>query len=278
MFLERLDAPELAKPYYLPNGNINDMPNCTKYYVGRAHEAVEDPTIILFKGRGAFGFPEADNMINDSLLETGEQIKLGAGAVFSSEGGTMHVIFIERVNPDGTCLISDSRFDADKTLRNKRFFRTVDNVVLKINQTPGGIEGVGNLIGFIYNKINDIRVERDPSRYQIEVIADRLQCRSSYGKSAAVVNKGCYVPKGIYNIIETKEADGYLWCKVEEGHWFAYSSAWANLFKPEGEIPVVIDDDLIVELEASLNRFKDAYAKVKEESDKYKKIKEIIDG
>ena len=235
MFLERLDAPRLGTKYYHNNGNENDMPNCTKYCHDRAQESCENKELKLFTDRVPNGFPSADKWLDNSSFPTGSKPRVGSIASFSTDGGKMHVCYIERVNEDGTCFISDSRYDPDKSLRNDRYFRTVDNVVLKVGQIPGGIGGVGQLIGFQYLPINDIRVPRDESKTQLEITKTRVNCRSSYGLDAPIVNEGCYVPLGIYNVLETHNSDGYIWCKVEDGHWVAFDNEWAILHETIGD-------------------------------------------
>lgn len=247
MILERLDKPILNTKYYIPNNNENDMPNCTKYCHDRAQEACENIELKLFKDIGVKGFPMADKWLEHSALPTGTEVKPFSIACFSGVNGSIHVAFIERVNSDGTCLISDSRSDEDKSLRNDRFWRLLDNVTLKIGQIPT-IAGVGELLGFQYLPVKDIRTKRNAEKTQLEVFKTRLRCRSSYGLNAPIINEGCYVPVGIYDVLDTKEADGYTWCKVEENHWIAHDKSWANLYKVE---PIIPTDDF----EENLERF-----------------------
>lgn len=247
MILERLDKPILNTKYYIPNNNENDMPNCTKYCHDRGQEACENIELKLFKDIGVKGFPMADKWLEHSALPTGTEVKPFSIACFSGVNGSIHVAFIERVNSDGTCLISDSRSDEDKSLRNDRFWRLLDNVTLKIGQIPT-IAGVGELLGFQYLPVKDIRTKRNAEKTQLEVFKTRLRCRSSYGLNAPIINEGCYVPVGIYDVLEMVEADGYTWCKVEENHWIAHDKSWANLYKVE---PIIPTDDF----EENLERF-----------------------
>lgn len=252
MILERLDRPVLNTEYYVPNNDENDMPNCTKYCHDRAQEICENIFLKLFKNISEKGFPMADKWVEYSALPTGTELKPFSIACFSGVGGSIHVAFIERVNSDGTCLISDSRSDPDKTLRNDRFWRLVDNVTLKVGKIPTGISGVGELLGFQYLPVKDIRTKRDAEKTQLEVSKTRLRCRSSYGLNAPIINEGCYVPVGIYDVLETKEADGYTWCLVDvdplkdEQYWVAHDPSWAKLYKVE---PIVPADDFEKDLE-----------------------------
>lgn len=229
MYLERLDAPIISTEYYQNLGNDNDMPNCTKYCHDRSQESCENPTLKMFKTHSAEGFPDADKWLQDTILVTGDDPKIGSVAVFNNVGGTMHVAFVERVNDDGTVLLSDSRYDPDKSLRNDRFWRLIDNVTLKVGKIPT-VAGIGELMGFMYLPIKDLRVNRDETRSQLEIKKHGVRCRSSYGKTSPIVNEGCYVPLGIYDVLDTMEADGYIWCKLEENHWVAYDDSWGKLY------------------------------------------------
>lgn len=60
-------------------------------------------------------------------------------------------------------------------------------------------------------------VARDTTKDQIEVIGS-LNCRKGAGTNQAVLG---YCDYGIYNYIETKEANGYTWYKLAEGKWIA---------------------------------------------------------
>ena len=80
MFLERLDKPVLNTTYYVPNNNVNDMPNCTKYCHDRSQEACENVNLELFKDRGTRGFPSAENWLKESALPTGNNLKQGSVA------------------------------------------------------------------------------------------------------------------------------------------------------------------------------------------------------
>lgn len=252
MFLERLDAPILGTEYYKPNGTATDMPNCTKYCHDRSQESCQNPSLKMFKDSGASGFPEADNWLDKTILPTGNDPKAGSVAVFSNNGGSKHVAFVERVNDDGTVLITDSRYDDDKSLRNDRFWRMVDNVVLKVGKIPT-ISGVGELLGFMYLPIKDLRVNRDSTISQLEIVKHGVRCRENYGKNSAIVNEGCYVPLGIYDVLETREADGYIWCRVDDSSWIAHDDSWSNLY-------LVDTDDFDKELTRFVNMMKNEHS------------------
>ena len=229
-FLERLDPPVYGSEYYPRIGNANDMPNCTKYCKDRAHEAVGNNNLQLFTDRGPGGFPSADNWLTNSALPVVDIGKLGCICVCSKNGGSEHVMFIERDYGDGTFLISDSRYDDNKSLRNDRYWRKVDHVRLIKGQKPEGVGGVGTILGFQQIPINDIRVARNESVDQVKITDNRLHCRRGPSINSPIINEGCYVPQGIYNILESKQDGDLLWCRVTDEAWFAAKSDWAELY------------------------------------------------
>lgn len=229
-YLERLDAPVIGTTYYKANNDENDMPNCTKYCHDRAQEAVGNTQLRLFTDIGIKGFPMADKWLAHSALPVSDTPKLGSICCCSGNSGSIHVFFLERQNSDGTWLISDSRSTPDKTLRNDRFWRLLDHVKLEKGKTPVGVPGVGTILGFQIVPINDIRVGRDVTRSQVEFVRHRVHCRTAPGMDADILNPGCYVPQGIYNVVDTITKDGYTWCKLMDGAWAAADSSWANLY------------------------------------------------
>lgn len=229
-YLERLDKPVLGTTYYKALNSTLDMPNCTKYCTDRAHEAVGDTQLKLFEDLSAGGFHRADKWITYSALPTGDEPREASIGVCSGDGGSYHVFFIERKNQNGTFLISDSRYRDDKSLRDDTYWRLVDNVKLEVGKKPDGIAGCGKILGFMYIPINDVRVKRDSSRSQVEIIKPTLRLRKKPSLSGEVINPGCYVPMGVYNVIETASADGYTWCKIATDAWFAISDAWAKKY------------------------------------------------
>ena len=58
----------------------------------------------------------------------------------------------------------------------------------------------------------------DIYKHQIEVLADSLRVRTSASTKGEVY---CTCPKGLFNVLETKEADGYVWVKIEADRWIA---------------------------------------------------------
>ncbi len=69
-------------------------------------------------------------------------------------------------------------------------------------------------------------VERNTSKDQLEVIVNNLNARSLPGLNASRLG---YVQLGIYDILDTKEVDGYIWKKIEN-FWIATNSEWTIIY------------------------------------------------
>lgn len=71
-------------------------------------------------------------------------------------------------------------------------------------------------------------VERDESMEQVEVLVEQLRVRKEPNLKGDVLG---YAKKAIYNVLEKKEADGYLWVKIAENQWIATSDkeGWTKL-------------------------------------------------
>lgn len=71
-------------------------------------------------------------------------------------------------------------------------------------------------------------VERNESMEQIEVLVTQLRVRKEASLKGEVLG---YANLGFYNVLDKKEADGYLWVKIAEGQWIATSEeqGWTKL-------------------------------------------------
>lgn len=254
MYLERLSKAGMDTSKYYQSQTFNkglhtdnDLPDCTQYDVCRSYECMMvDKPYKMFNNRTAGGYPEAGNFYKDALLPKGKDLKIGAMACFDN-----HVAFIERVNADGTCLITDSRYDPDKSLRNDRYWRKLDNIKLVVGQKPN-MYGVGVFQGCIYNAINDIRVKRNESKEQIEIIDDMVNVRLE--PDGDVVMKGCYAPLGIYNIKSSKLVGDFLWFEIDENCWVR-TGEWLRYYPIDSELERLKKENKI--LKEKLERVKE---------------------
>ena len=89
----------------------------------------------------------------------------------------------------------------------------------------------GNLTWEYLNEIAIIGtpVERNKNNNQVEVLIDNLNLRESYSTSS---NRIGYIKKGIYNVIDSKNNEGYIWYKVEN-YWIASNSNWTKYYPKE---------------------------------------------
>lgn len=228
MYLERLSKTGMESSKYYQNRTFNhalggedDLPNCAQYDVSRGYEAcLVDEPFLMFKDRSAGGYPEAGNFYKDTILPKGSVLKIGSFACFDN-----HVAFIERVNTDGTCLLTDSRYDTNKSLRNDRYWRKMDGIKLVVGKKPN-IANIGKFQGCIYLPISDIRVTRDESKEQILIKEDMVNVRVI--PNGDLVEAGCYAPMGIYNVQDIKNDGEFNWyqldksCWVRDGEWLTY--------------------------------------------------------
>lgn len=105
-FTPRLTAPDTSNSkYYVDNPFYQSgygMPNCTCYAYGRFWEiSGTKPTLSLGDAGGWYGY--------DDGYKRGKTPKLGAVIVWESTvGGAGHVAVVERINSDGSFLISQS--------------------------------------------------------------------------------------------------------------------------------------------------------------------------
>lgn len=235
MILERLSSKGIdTSPYYVPNGQFNtsppysdvQMPNCTMYAFCRSYEICEATERFDIARKGG-GFGNAKDWYKDSPLPKGSKIRVGSIAVFNGSYG--HVAIVERVVDSTHALISESQYDPDKTLRNYKYWqkRTVELVVGKAT-----LSGVGELLGFIYLPIKDIRTSRN-DKEQIEIIEEYVNVRTS--ANGTIKTEGCYLPMGIYNVLNSKEADGYVWYKIDSKAWVREGS-WLKHYAANDEV------------------------------------------
>ena len=222
MFLQRLGKFVEDNQYYAPGkfntfqGDIR-MPNCTAYAFLRMHEACECKARQNKWIRASGGFGNAKTWFDTTTLPKGYELKEGAIAVF--DGNCGHVAYVEHKIDDTHAIISQSQYDADKNRRDYKYFevRSVELAVGKVT-----MNGVGQLIGFIYPPIADKRVSRDTAKNQVEIIETYVNVRKS--PNGELANKGCYCPTGVYNVLDVHLVDNYKWFKLDDDCWLREGS------------------------------------------------------
>ena len=208
----------------------------------------------------------------------GKTARLGAVAVWSGGSGKYagygHVGFVQKVYPNGDiqCVCSDasgSEFYTKKLLKSNGY-----NWSAKLRFT-----------GFIYPSEEVVEamipnVERNIKVNQVEIKVDGLRVRLSPSLKGEVY---CLATQGYYNVLSSKDADGYTWLEIEAGKWIAFSEDWETYLPKEdsdysqimnklGELSTKLNN-----LSASLQQTNEEVASVKNAfENKLKSIKEAL--
>lgn len=91
----------------------------------------------------------------------------------------------------------------------------------------------------------------DPTKQQVEVIADVLRIRETPSLNG---NQLFMADKGVYNVIQTKEADGYLWYEIETDRWIATKEGSWTIDKPITKTPT--HEEELASLQAQIDKLK----------------------
>lgn len=213
MFLERLSRNGIEEsPFFKRWGNSNDMPNCTRFDYDRTQEACDNPNIYI--ARPESGFNIAKMWWYESPYPKGNEIKVGATAVFDGKDG--HVCFVERVTDkaNNKGLISQSQWSANKNDRTSNKYFETREISFEVGKQS--MSGVGAFLGFIYAPINDIRVARN-SNNQIKIIDTFVNVRKT--PEGDLTREGCFCPMGFYDVLDRQVVNNYVWYKIDGGCW-----------------------------------------------------------
>lgn len=239
MFSERLSSAGMKNNKFWYDANYNKgaksagtmLPNCTTYAMGRSEE-IAGQAVKVFPNISVGGFYDAKEWYDKSDWVGSNQPVVGGilcwGASTDKYG---HVAICERVlgntGNGWKVLVSQSNYGGS-------YFETKEYVVNRGSKTSG--------VGFIYNGclhnpyINDIRVDRDTTKSQVEVLVDLLKLRKDANGD---VVEGLFAAPGIYDIKETKEAGNYTWAKLSNERWIALNDneGWTKTYSIEKENP-----------------------------------------
>lgn len=155
-FVARLSRPEAGNKYYIRacsggyskaiKGKPTDrdcdvLHNCVGYAVGRFHEIANRPQFDLID------CVNAENIFSNAEmhgLKTGDTPKLGAlivwrkGNTLSGSDGAGHVAVVEKINPDGSIITSESGYNCNNAFWTTKRYKPYSN-------------GSGySLLGFVY--------------------------------------------------------------------------------------------------------------------------------
>ena len=202
------------------------LPNCVTYCSGRLSEANGENLRNIMSGRTGFG--NAKEWYNSTTLEKGSTPKVGAVACFTGTLG--HVAFVEKVNDDGTVTVSQSNYQSSKDYNSSNYFQ-VKTYKLEVGKVASGV-GL-TFQGYIYSPNIKTSVNRDASKDQVEVLAERLKVRKAANGDW---DEGIFAPLGIYDILETKTEGEYTWAKLADECWIAINDVdgWTKTYFADG--------------------------------------------
>jgi len=133
----------------------------------------------------------------------------------------------------------------------------------------GKFEKKDNLLGFLHYPCEVVpTVERNTSVNQIETTDTTLRIREKPSLEGEIIG---HVQLGYYNVLDTKENDGYTWYKLANDRWCADIT---TTYLPA-------EDDIIERLEEYLNNIKSQVTYLKNENtdlkEDMKSIKKITE-
>ena len=118
-------------------------------------------------------------------------------------------------------MVGDTKRPEDVFYLDKNFTEKISNRnLIWINLPEQQIQKVGT------------PVERNVDVDQIEVLVDNLNARSE--ASVSSVSNG-YINRGIYNVIDQIDSDGYRFMQVEN-FWIATNDEWTNYYPKEVKV------------------------------------------
>ena len=118
-------------------------------------------------------------------------------------------------------MVGDTKRPEDVFYIDRNFTNEIWGGFLPWNDLPKKqIEKVGNPI------------KRNNQVEQIEILVDNLNARSEPNTSSTSFG---YINKGIYNIVDKKDNEGYLWVKIEN-YWVATKDGWTDYYPMEVKV------------------------------------------
>lgn len=156
--------------------------------------------------------------------------------------------------------------------------------------TGNAIDPIPHCYKLSTDKIEDVKlplkpsipdpVARDEQKHQVEVLATALRCRTEPSLDGVILGT---VAQGIYNVVSTKEADGYLWDEIAASKWIATNDAdgWTKdlpVYDPSKEILELRKevDRLNAEVKKAHDEKAKATAELSQAKEKIKKAKEVL--
>lgn len=242
------------------NGESGDsaLPNCVTYASGRFSEENNQNLRNIMSNQT--GFPNANSWYANTKMSKGSTPKLGAIACF---GGTLgHVAIVESINDDGTITVSQSNYQAKKDYNSSNYFQVKTYKKFEVGKVASGVGLVFQ--GYIYPPNLTYNDDRDTSRDQVEVLANRLKVRTSPNGEWL---SGRFAPLGIHNILKVETAGNYSWAKIDEDMWIALNDTdeWTKTYLKEVEPSTNEYKEKYDELLVKYNALNDSYANLEQD-------------
>lgn len=171
----------------------------------------------------------------------------------------------------GDIVVYDGQYGHVQFMETDTMFSQYSNGIANSFRNGKLEEYSGIKLGYLHYPLNAVLpVERNTSVNQIQTTDISLRIRTKPSLSGEIVG---YVQKGFYNVLDSKEADGYIWYKLAKDRWCANVS---TIYLPSE------DTDIIKEIERYFNSMKDNVNMLKDENndlkDKMKEIHELSRG
>lgn len=100
-------------------------------------------------------------------------------------------------------------------------------------------------------KVEPKPVAEDVTKWQVEVIADSLRIRETPSLNG---NQLFIAKKGIYNVIQSQEADSYLWYEIEKDRWIATKEGHWTFDRQIVKVPT--QEEVIIDLRKQIDKMK----------------------
>ncbi|MBQ3321876.1 MAG: phosphodiester glycosidase family protein [Firmicutes bacterium] len=182
------------------------LPNCTAFACSRSSEAAGRNVKQQIPRTNAQTWYEKSNWRGSAVPQ------VGAIAVWGG-GKYGHVGIVERINEDGSVVISQSNYtraSKEAMIANYFVLGTYRPIVGEVTKYIGW-----TFLGYLINPyINDIRTKRDPAKHQIDVTKEKVRARK--GPNGEIYS-GLFIPMGLYDVLE-EDGD---WVRVDDNVWFS---------------------------------------------------------
>lgn len=201
-----------------PTDSVADvLSNCVGYAAGRFCETYDEITgstgcKYSWLNCNAMYFIERIKNEHPGELEIVDYPVPGSILVMGNPDKAGHVIFVERVNADGSIFTSESAYGSTAFYNKTRYY----------NNGHWGMNSNYYQRGFIKNPAvtaETFIVDRDPYVDQLKSLDSLLRIRNAASLSGGII--GFMEKDKYYNFYEKQQADGYTWYRIGTNAWCA---------------------------------------------------------